>query len=455
MSEKIVIKGGRVIDPANGLDKITDLAIEDGKIAAGLEGATKIIDAQGKYVMPGLIDTHVHFAEGIEGYYMLTRAGVTTALDMLGHPEEIFNGLKNAPVGLNAAYLYPLLPFRTLSGENPDDNELREQIQYGLSKGALGVKIIGGHYPLTPDATRRAIAICADLKCWCAVHAGTTEHGSNIEGLEELVELADGNPLHIAHVNSYCRGHITGNPLQEALRALEALEKAPRSVSESYLDIINGASGRAIDGVPVSNVTKTCLSKGGFEVSVAGLEAAIKAGWAMVNGRRGNEIVLLSAEEGWKWYQQIDQDKLRLSFPVNAPVAQIAIASAKCSDNKFAVNALSTDGGNIPRNTTLKKGLLLVEFGVFTLEDFVRKACSNPACMLGVEQRKGHFGQGADADVIIVDPAEKLAKTVIAGGKITFSKGEFYPAPNNLISLNGNHVESGEQIHAVPSWLLT
>jgi imidazolonepropionase-like amidohydrolase len=140
---------------------------------------------------------------------------------------------------------------------------------------------------------------------------------------------------------------------------------------------------------------------------------------------------------------------------VNAPAAQIAIASAKRSDNKFAVNALSTDGGNIPRNTTLKKGLLLVEFGVFTLEEFVRKACCNPAGMLGVEQRKGHLGQGADADVIIVDPVGKQVETVISGGKITFDKGGFYPAPNNLISLNGNHVESGEQIHAAPSWLFT
>lgn len=64
---KQLIKNGRVIDPANGMDKIADVLVEDGKIAAIGENLTakdaEIIDASDKVVTPGLIDMHVHFRE--------------------------------------------------------------------------------------------------------------------------------------------------------------------------------------------------------------------------------------------------------------------------------------------------------------------------------------------------------------------------------------------------------
>jgi dihydroorotase len=69
-----VIRGGRVIDPANGIDEIRDLYLRGGLIVAPepylLHGADatardglRIIDAQGLVVAPGLIDLHVHFRE--------------------------------------------------------------------------------------------------------------------------------------------------------------------------------------------------------------------------------------------------------------------------------------------------------------------------------------------------------------------------------------------------------
>ncbi len=68
---KILIKGGRVISPAQKLDKTCDVLIEKGKIVAigkGLDDkGAKVIDAAGKIVTPGLVDIHVHLRDpGLE-----------------------------------------------------------------------------------------------------------------------------------------------------------------------------------------------------------------------------------------------------------------------------------------------------------------------------------------------------------------------------------------------------
>jgi len=64
---KLLIKGGRLIDPASKLEEVSDLLIEGGRITAlgkniSARGA-KVIEAKGKIVTPGLVDMHVHLRE--------------------------------------------------------------------------------------------------------------------------------------------------------------------------------------------------------------------------------------------------------------------------------------------------------------------------------------------------------------------------------------------------------
>lgn len=96
----IVIKGGHIIDPKNKTDEVMDLAIKDGKIAVvaknidAREGA-KVINAEGMYVTPGIIDMHVHVYYGtkmdqglmngpssVQPDAFSFRAGVTTFVDV-------------------------------------------------------------------------------------------------------------------------------------------------------------------------------------------------------------------------------------------------------------------------------------------------------------------------------------------------------------------------------------
>lgn len=99
----LVIEGGRVIDPATGLDGVQDVAIRDGKIAAigeGLANGSKAIDAAGQLVIPGMIDTHAHVYEHVTGRFGLNpdlvgvRSGVTTVIDLGGPSCMTFPGFR-------------------------------------------------------------------------------------------------------------------------------------------------------------------------------------------------------------------------------------------------------------------------------------------------------------------------------------------------------------------------
>ena len=65
MQFDLLLTGGHVIDPANGIDAARDVAIRDGRIAAvdtaiPPASAARTLDAAGLYVTPGLVDIHVH-----------------------------------------------------------------------------------------------------------------------------------------------------------------------------------------------------------------------------------------------------------------------------------------------------------------------------------------------------------------------------------------------------------
>ncbi|MDI6771434.1 MAG: amidohydrolase family protein [bacterium] len=431
----LVLTGGHLLDPANNTDGPAELGIREGRISEVgrvTTGARRTIEVAGHYVLPGIIDSHTHLSRhfgSAEGHRMVAATGVVTALDMAGEIEDLARDLAGG-AGLNIAYLHPLVPGATLPSSAPTEEEVAGAVDRALTGGAIGVKLLGGHYPLTPEATAQVVEAAAVRRCYVAFHVGTTATGSDIRGLEEALDLAAGRPIHIAHVNSYCRGQVTGDPVAEARRALDLLAAHPSAVSESYLSIYNGTSARCLDGIPASAVTKTCLRLGGYEQTERGLEAAIRAGYARIHRQAAGEIVLASPADGIETWRALGTDA-GISFPVNHIPSAILLATARRSGplvggshvgGPFAINALSTDGGAIPRNFLVRHGLMLVQMGAWTLRDFVVKSSLNPARVLGIPT-KGHLGVGADADVTVVDLEAGRARWSLARGRVVLAEG--------------------------------
>jgi dihydroorotase len=101
----LLLKGGRVIDPASGLDGTMDVAVKDGRIAAVqpeiLPSSAKAVqDCRGRLVLPGLIDTHAHVFTYVSGRFGMpadmvgVQSGVTTLVDQGGPSCMTFPGFR-------------------------------------------------------------------------------------------------------------------------------------------------------------------------------------------------------------------------------------------------------------------------------------------------------------------------------------------------------------------------
>src|SRR3954449_4617378 len=91
----LLLRGGRVIDPASGIDGLKDVAVRNGRIAAVQSdilptSAKDVIDVAGRLVLPGLIDTHAHVYQYVTGRFGMNadmvgvQSGVTTLVDQGG-----------------------------------------------------------------------------------------------------------------------------------------------------------------------------------------------------------------------------------------------------------------------------------------------------------------------------------------------------------------------------------
>ncbi|MEN8688233.1 MAG: dihydroorotase [Desulfuromonadales bacterium] len=149
---KILIKGGRVISPAQDLDDICDVLIDKGKVAAigkGLEAqGAEVIDADGKIVTPGLVDIHVHlrdpgleYKEDIASGTLSAVTGGFTSIACMPNTKPVNDNLSVTNYILNKVKqeghcrVFPIASIsKGLQGESMTEmGELKEAGVYGVS----------------------------------------------------------------------------------------------------------------------------------------------------------------------------------------------------------------------------------------------------------------------------------------------------------------------------------
>jgi dihydroorotase len=241
----LLIKGGRVIDPARRLDGKRDVAIAGGRIAAvesniAASEAAEVIDAAGKLVVPGLIDIHTH-ARSSDMPSICLSNGVTSLLDAGSQGadkiDDVVGVAKSAPnrvrILLNIARTGIVTEGELMDISNVDVAAARQAIERHRDV-IVGVKArlsraVAGANDL--EALRRAQAIVAPLKLPVMIHMGDT-----VSPLPAILDLLKPGDI-VTHMYAPPPHGI----FDEAGRVLPAVRAARRR--GVWFDIGNGRIG--------------------------------------------------------------------------------------------------------------------------------------------------------------------------------------------------------------------
>ena len=405
---KLLIKGGRVIDPANNLDEVVDILVENStisKVAKNIKAnGSEIIDATGKIVMPGLVDMHVHLREpGREdketvetGTRAAAKGGVTSVLAM-----------PNTDPAMDSAENVELL---------------KEAIQRSAQ---VHVFICGA---ITLGRAGKQLTDIATLK------------------QEEVIAISDDG----ASVDS-------GEVLQEALRIGQA----------QGVRVICHCEDKALSGGGVVNLgfTSTRMGLRGIsreseftrisrDIELAHkLDAPVHI--AHVSCKESVEIIAKAKKKGVKvtcetaphYFALNEEAVLRYdtNMKMNPPlrgkddmlairkgladgtIDAIASDHAPHTENEKEIEFERSEFGVIGLETELAVSITeLVATGILDWKKLIEKLALNPANILGI--KKGTLSVGADADIVIIAPEEEWV--VQKPGLVSKSKNSCFIGKN-------------------------
>ncbi|HTU01943.1 MAG TPA: dihydroorotase [Candidatus Sulfotelmatobacter sp.] len=388
---RILIEGGRVIDPANQHDGIRDVWIEDGRIAAvqapgaGGErgGADRVFDARGKVVCPGFVDLHVHLREpGREdmetiatGTRAAVRGGFTSVCCManttpVNDNQSVTDFILDKAQRAGAAHVFPIGAItKGLKGE-----ELAE-IGELVNSGCVAVSD-DGKPVMNAELMRRALEYTLMFKIPVIQHAedehltgkGVMHEGrvsaelglKGIPAVSEAVIVArdillaemTGGRYHVAHVSTF-----------EALELVRAAKAKGLAVTCEAAPHHFALTDEAIHSFS-TNLKMSPPLRSARHV------AAVKA--ALADGT----IDAIATDHAPHVLQDKEQE---FDYAANGVIGL---------ETAFALTVS-----------------VLVEGGVLTLPQAIARLTADPARIFKLA--KGTLSPGADADVVVVDPARE------------------------------------------------
>ena len=301
----ILIKNGRLINPSENLDKVMDIFVEDGIIKEKAESIEKqadtVIDAAGCYVMPGLIDLHVHFRdpgltykEDIEtGSKAAAKGGFTTVCCMPNTKPVVDNVdtvkyiiEKGKKVGLTNVLPVGAVTKNMAGVEITDVEELKKAGICAISEDGKSVMNSGVYRKAMKNAAKANVPVLAHCEDINLVEGGVINLGDKsselgVKGIsnavEDVIAMRDimlaketGATLHLCHCStkdsvemvkrakeegikvtaevcphhfSMCSDDITSNDgnfkMNPPLRAREDMEALIKGLQYDIMDVIS------------------------------------------------------------------------------------------------------------------------------------------------------------------------------------------------------------------------
>jgi len=387
----LIIRGGRLVDPAAGRDETTDLLVEKGKVSrigtvpvSG--GKAREIDASGKWVLPGLVDLHVHLREPGYEYKETILSGTQAAA--AGGFTSVACMPNTDPVNDNPAVTRTILEkAAAAAGVRVYPVGCLTAGQNGSTLAEIGSLVEAGcrafsddgHPVSHPGVMRRAMEYCRsfdvpvishcedrDLAGDGVMHEGAVSTRLGLPPLpsaaEEVMAARDiilcrltGARLHLAHVST--RGTV---------RLIEAAREEGLAVT--------------------AEVTPHHLFL--TDEAVAGFDTSTKVN-PPLRAREDVEAVRAALRDG--------------------VIDIIATDHAPHSPVEKEVDYQSAAFGLVGLETALGLVLKLVHEGILPLTRAVQVLTAKPTEILGVPG--GTLGEGEPADLIIVDPEAEWTVT--------------------------------------------
>lgn len=381
--EKILIKNGRVVDPANYIDGKKDILIEDGKIKKVADFIvededTNVIDADEKAVMPGFIDLHVHLREpGFEyketietGSKAAARGGVTSICPMpntkpvIDSPESVKDLLKRADC--SPVHILPIgaCTIGQEGKELADIEGMKDAGIVALSEDGKSVMDSALFRKLLKEAARLDLPMFSHCEDKALVEGGVMNKGKKSEELglpgitnsvEDVIVARDiimskeaGNRLHLCHCSTADSVVLVEMVKKQGLPV--SAEVCPHHFTMSD-DEITEDNGRFKMNPPLRN-----------RADVDALKEGLKTGIMEV----------ISTDHAPHGKEEKDQSMLKAPFGIVGLETSFALGYTE-----------------------------LVDKGVLTLSQLVEKMSVNPAKVLGID--KGNLAPGKAADIVIAD----------------------------------------------------
>jgi dihydroorotase len=438
MEADIVIRGARVVTAEAVFP--ADVAIAGDKIVAlgsALHGK-RVIDASGKYVIPGAIDSHVHFrAPGYDykedwqtGTGAAARGGVTTVLEMPNTrpPTGTLDALKlKQDIAARQAYvdygIYGLL-------DESNIDQLEALIEAGVSGFKCFMGNTFGDLPAPSDgAMLEGFEILARRGMRCTVHA---ENASIMARRQAKLEAAGrGDPLaHLAARPEVCAIEAVSRAVVFAEWTGARLHIAHKS-SKDALYVLREAKARGVDVTVETCPQYLLLSTTDHE----------KLG----NVLRVNPPIREPGHQEPLW-QALREGVVDMIATDHAP---------HLPEEKTRASCWQCDCGFPGVETQMPLMLTEVNRARMSICDYVRWACVNPAKAWGLFPNKGVIQPGADADLAIVDLKREWSidqSQLFSKSKITPWHGRRVQGGPVLTMVRGRVVMESGRIVAEPGW---